>query len=184
MFVPTFEVVGIVTLSKSYKYYGENDENGDDKNVNSLSGDVIDAAISQLGVDFSKYVLPASDANHPAGVPLMAMLYAGPGEATESRETGADYLWPCMWDYHMDDVGNGEYAGLHFNSFFIGNELYTDRTLAGIGTFCHEFGHALGLPDFYVTDFSYTGDFAFCLWSVLAFACRPGRYRSDNRYGG
>ena len=171
MFVPTFEVVGIVTLSKSYKYYGENDENGDDKNVNSLSGDVIDAAISQLGVDFSKYVLPASDANHPAGVPLMAMLYAGPGEATESRETGADYLWPCMWDYHMDDVGNGEYAGLHFNSFFIGNELYTDRTLAGIGTFCHEFGHALGLPDFYVTDFSYTGDFAFCLWSVMDMGC-------------
>ena len=26
--------------------------------------------------------------------------------------------------------------------------------MCGIGTFCHEFGHVLGLPDFYVTDYS------------------------------
>lgn len=172
MFVPTFDVVGIVTLSKSYKYYGENDENGDDKNLDYISGDVINAAISQLGVDFSKYVIPARDANHSEGVPLMAMFYAGPGEATEPSETGADYMWPCMWDDHMDTVAHGDYAGIHFNSFFIGNELFSDRTLAGIGIFCHEMGHILGLPDFYVTDYGYTGDHAFYLWSVMDMGCK------------
>ena len=167
MFVPYFDVVGIVTLSKSYKHYGENDEDGNEKNADELSGDVIDAAISQLGVDFSKYVIPAGDDNHSEGVPLLAMLYAGPGEATEDPETGADYLWPCMWDSYNDSVGKGNYAGLHFNSFFIGNEIYTDGTLAGIGTFCHEMSHTLGLPDFYVTDYSYQGDYSFSLWSVM-----------------
>ena len=169
MFVPTFDVVGIVTLSKSYKYYGEHDESDPDiidKRIDELPGDVINAAIEQLGVDFSKYVVPAGDENHAEGVPLMAMFYAGPGEATESPETGADYLWPCEWD-GIEDLAQGDYAGIHFNSFFIGNELYTDKTLMGLGVFCHEMGHALGLPDFYVTDYSYSGDDAFGLWSIM-----------------
>ena len=170
MFVPTFDVVGIVTLEKSYKYYGEHDENNEDyvdKRIDELSGDVINATVSQLGVDFSKYVVPAGDENHSEGVPLLAMFYAGPGEATEPIETGADYLWPCEWDAIEDPIAQGDYAGVHFNSFFVGNELNYDRTLMGIGVFCHETGHALGLPDFYNTDYSYADDDAFGLWSIM-----------------
>ena len=175
MFVPTFDVVGIVTLDKSYKYYGENDEdnpNISDKHLEDLPGDVINAAIVQLGVDFSKYVVPSGDENHAEGVPLLAMFYAGPGEATESPETGTDYLWPCEWEpiedsNSIEDPAQGDYAGIHFNSFFIGNELNTDKTLMGLGVFCHDMSHALGLPDFYVTDYSYSGDDAFGLWSIM-----------------
>lgn len=167
MFVPTFDVVGIVTLSKSYKYYGENGKDDlYDLHLDDLPGDVINAAIEQLGVDFSKYVVPAGDANHSEGVPLLAMFYAGPGEATEFDEFAEDYLWPCEWD-DVDDITEGNYVGIHFNSFFIGNELYYDKKLMGIGVFCHEMSHALGLPDFYVTDYSYEGDYAFDLWSIM-----------------
>ena len=174
MFVPTFDVVGIITLSKPYKYYGEHDENDEnivDKRIDELPGDVISAAVSQLGVDFSKYVVPAGDENHAEGVPLLAMFYAGPGEATEPAEIGADYLWPCEWDAVDDPVAQGNYAGVHFNSFFVGNELYYDRALMGMGVFCHETGHALGLPDFYVTDYSYEGDSAFGPWSIMDSGC-------------
>lgn len=174
MFVPTFDVVGIVTLSNPYKYYGEHDENDEnivDKRLDDLPGDVISAAVSQLGVDFSKYVVPAGDENHSEGVPLLAMFFAGPGEATEPAETGGDYLWPCEWDAVEDPDAQGNYAGVHFNSFFIGNELYYDRTLMGMGVFCHETGHALGLPDFYVTDYSYEGDSAFGPWSIMDSGC-------------
>jgi M6 family metalloprotease-like protein len=180
MFMPTFDVVGIVTLDKSYKYYGEPDENDEnivDKRLDDLPSDVINAAIEQLGVDFSQYVVPAGDENHSEGVPLLAMFFAGPGEATEPVETGRDYLWPCEWDGAEDPIAQGNYAGVHFNSFFIGNELYTDRTLMGMGVFCHETGHALGLPDFYVTDYSYSEDDAFGLWSIMD--C--GAYINDAR---
>ncbi len=167
MFVPTFDVVGIVTLSKSYKYYGKNDSEGYDQNVDPLPNDVVSAAVEQLGVDFKQYVVPAGDANHSAGVPLLAMFYAGRGEATEGDD-GSDYLWPCEWDAEEDPVGGGTYNGVHFNSFFIGNELYSGGgSLMGMGVFCHEFGHALGLPDFYVTDYSYESDDAFGLWSIM-----------------
>lgn len=169
-FIPTFDVVGIVTLSNPYKYYGEHDENDPDivdKHMDDLPGDVISAAISQLGIDFSQYVVPAADENHAEGVPLLAMFYAGPGEATEPTETGADYLWPCEWDDTDDPIAQGNYGGVHFNSFFVGNEQYTDRSLMGMGTFCHETGHALGLPDFYVTDYNYTEDDPFSLWSIM-----------------
>lgn len=168
-FIPTFDVVGIVTLDKSYKDYGENDRDGNDKGLDNLPGHVISAAISQLGADFSKYVVPAGDSNHTTGVPLLAMLYAGKGEATEEETTSNSYfLWPCEWDDVEDPVGYGTYNGVHFNSFFVGNELNTGgSSLMGMSVFCHEFGHALGLPDFYCTDYSYSYDDAFGLWSIM-----------------
>jgi len=166
-FIPTFDVVGIVTLDNTYKYYGENDSNGNDQRLDELPGDVISAAITQLGTDFSKYVVPAADTHHKNGVPLLAMFYAGKGEATESETTSNSYyLWPCEWDDEEDPVGGGNYNGIHFNSFFIGNELFGSK-LMGMSVFCHEFGHALGLPDFYCTNYAYSNDDPFGLWSIM-----------------
>ena len=163
-FIPTFDVVGIVTLTKASTYYGKDkSEDEIDINMDQLPGDVISAAISQLGVDFSKYVVPAGDSYHKQGVPLMCMLYAGQGEATGG---GEDSIWPCEWDAEEDPAGQGTYSNVHFNSFFVGNELL-DNKLMGMAVFCHEFGHALGLPDFYVTDYSYDSDDPFGHWSIM-----------------
>lgn len=176
-FVPTFEVVGIVTLDRGYAYYGTNNNNDEDQHLDLLPGDVLDKAVNTLGIDFSKYVLPAGDSNHSTGVPLLAMFYAGKGEATEQQTTAnSKYLWPCEWD-DVEDLKGGDYHGVHFNSFFIGNELYSGGTaLMGMGVFCHEFGHALGLPDFYCTDYSYSNDDAFGNWSIMD----TGAYEGDS----
>ena len=164
MFVPTFDVVGIVTLSNNYSTYGYDSDPYEviDDNIDQLPRDAVAAAVSQLGVDFSQYVIPAGDANHKAGVPLVCILYAGRGQATESQSNAnSKLIWPCEWDCDED------ISGTHFNSWFVGNELYYDGSLNGIGTFCHEFGHALGLPDFYCTDYSYEEDDAFSDWSIM-----------------
>ena len=161
-FVPTFDVVGVVTLSNKCSYYGKNDRDGNDQNLDALPADVVSAAISQLGTDFSKYVVPAGDSYHSAGVPLLAMLYAGEGEATGGS---TNTIWPCEWDADEDAKG-GTYSGVHFNSFFVGNELLGSK-LMGMAVFCHEFGHALGLPDFYVTNYSYENDDPFGHWSIM-----------------
>lgn len=164
MFVPTFDVVGIVTLDESYVTYGNDSDPYEsiDDNIDQLPRDAVAAAVDQLGVDFSQYVVPAGDTNHKAGVPLVCILYAGKGQATESEsDENSQLIWPCEWDCDED------MSGTHFNSWFVGNELYYDGELNGIGTFCHEFGHALGLPDFYCTNYNYKNDDPFSDWSIM-----------------
>ena len=166
LFRPTFDVAAKVTLSRTRAYYGK-DRNEDyiDVNLETFQTDVLNAAVA-AGVDFSKYV-------YQGGVPCVIMLYAGQGEANSYEDEASDYLWPCEWDEDADFTLGGK--TVHINSFFVGNEIqydydidsYNSRTgeytykkvgdpyLEGIGTFCHEFGHALGLPDFYCTDYSH-----------------------------
>lgn len=173
MFKPTFDVVGIVTLSNKYSYYGRDSGSTIDANVDDLAPDAVAAAISQLGTDFSQYVRTTTNSlKTTTGVPLVCILYAGYGQATgssSSEETNT--VWPCEWDCDEN------YSGTHFNAWFVGNELYTDGTLMGMGVFCHEAGHALGLPDFYCTNYNYSNDDPFSNWSIMD--C--GAYVNDAR---
>lgn len=152
LFQPTFDVVAKVTLDKNYRYYGRNNSYGD-VNLEQFVEDAVKKAIAQ-GVDFNQY----KDAD--GKIPLVSVLYAGKGEATTNND---DLLWPAQFDYESD----ANIGGFHFNGAFVGNELDDNGSLMGMGVFCHEFGHALGLPDFYCTDGSYEGDNAFGNWSIM-----------------
>lgn len=169
MFIPTFDIVGTVTLDKAYADYGKNITSGEYKDCDvGLAEDnffVVESVKKAVesGVDFSKYAVNGS-------VPLVSILYAGPGEATEDDD-GEDYIWPCEFDIDED------IEGVHFNSYFVGNELYYDGSLMGMGVFCHEFGHALGLPDFYCTNYSYSFDDGLSNWSIMD----TGAYVKDSR---
>lgn len=173
MFRPKFDVVTKVALSKKRAEYGKDRGDNIDVNLGDFYIDAIEAA-AEAGMDFSKYV-------YQGGVPCIILLYAGQGEANSYEEGSADYLWPCEWDEDSDFTLGGK--KVHINSFFIGNEIqYSykntgsynapvyertgDPMLAGIGTFCHEFGHALGLPDFYCTDYSHTAT-ALDYWDIM-----------------
>ena len=150
MFVPTFDVVAKVTLTKGYAYYGANGAYGNDVRVGTMIKEAVEAAKSQ-GVDFSNYYVDGK-------VPLVSVLYAGQGEATGGDE---NTIWPHESDF------NATLGGYRFASYFVGNELYYDGNLMGMGVFVHEFGHALGFPDFYDPTYSYDNDDPFGYWSVM-----------------
>ena len=61
------------------------------------------------------------------------------------------------------------YDGVQLDSYACSNELNYNYSGAidmdGIGTFCHEYGHVLGLPDLYAA--SYTGAFTPGSWELM-----------------
>lgn len=155
MFTPDFDVVAKVSLDRTCAYYGANNGNYKDTRASQLVKDAVNGAISQ-GVDFSKFEVKYS-------VPNVIILYAGYGEATGGSPS-------TIWPHELtlpDNYAIGDYL---FGSYFMGNELYGSDgdQLMGMGVMVHELSHALGLPDFYETSYSYQyQDQPMSSWSVM-----------------
>ena len=135
---PQFDVVGPVTVSQNMAYYGGNNSYGD-KNPEAM---IIEACkLVDDSVDFSLY-----DNDNDGIADFVYVIYAGYGEADGGA---ANTIWPhqyYIYQYlNLDDTKIYRYA--------CSNEMdnYTKHH-TGIGTFCHEFSHVLGLPDLYETD--------------------------------
>ncbi len=146
IFDPQFDVVGPITLSHNMAYYGANDEDGHDARRKEMVAEAVDMA-DQQGVDFSQY-----DNDGDGYIDNIFIFFAGYNEA----EGGPDgSIWPHAGSIYnsrtVDGVITWDYACA---SELKGN---TGSTMAGIGTFCHEFGHVIGLPDFYDTDYEENG---------------------------
>lgn len=160
MFSPTFEIVAKVKLSQKRAYYGtnRNGSSGADIRSREMIREAIKLAKAEKGdTYFDKFLKNGVIQN-------VTVLYAGEGEANYGAP--AEAIWP-----HELDI-NENIEGYYFKSYFVGNEVGPQaNTIAGIGVFCHEFGHALGLPDFYPTDYSYDDDYAFGAWSLMESGC-------------
>lgn len=142
-FSPEFVVVGPYTLPNKMEYYGKNNANGDARAQNLI----IDAcrAADSAGVDFSAY-----DTDGNKKVDNVFVYYAGHNEAEGAP---AESVWP----HRSMIISQQEFDGVRLYDYACTSELKSNKgaTMCGIGTFCHEFGHVLGLPDFYVTDYSH-----------------------------
>lgn len=142
-FSPRFDVAGPVDLPQSRFHYAKNDYYGNEPYAHEM---VIDAAAILDGeIDFSDY-----DTDGDGMVDNIFVIYAGKGEA----DTGmSGYVWPHSYELLKADPENVyKHDGVVLNSYACTNEMagQYDRP-AGIGTFVHEFGHIIGLPDLYST---------------------------------
>lgn len=142
VFSPTFDVVGPYTLPNNMTYYGENDANGDDKKPQQMVIDACTLAYNN-GVDFSKY-----DTDNDGFVDNIFIYYAGHNEA---ENAGANTVWPHRWSLADNST---KFNGKIVYDYACTSELRgaAGSNMCGIGTFCHEFGHVLGLPDYYATN--------------------------------
>lgn len=168
-FDPIFDVVGPITVSNNYAYYGENDESGNDIRPRELLIEAVKKASSSYGVDFSNY-----DNDNDGVIDNVFMYYAGYNEA-EGAPTNT--IWPHKWSV----VGYNEYVnGKRISNYACSSELRSNsgNTMAGIGTFCHEFGHVLGLPDFYDTNYKEEGSgVGLGIYSLMS----SGSYNNDGK---
>ena len=157
-FTPTFDVVGPVKLPKPQTYYGaEND------NITDLMTDACNAVDNE--VDFSQY-----DANGDGLVDLVYIIYAG-HSANYRGNTSTD-----IWPKSGTTIISKTFDGKSIRRYGVSNELagrenkkQEKETIHGIGLFCHEFSHTLGLPDIYAykTDAEDQNDQGMELWDLM-----------------
>ena len=174
VYQPDFEVFGIYELSQNREYYGGHSGGNNDKGLGYLVTEACELAAAD-NVSFKPY-----DTNNDDYCDVVIVIYAGVGEA-QAYWTHPEAVWPCNWD-----LSSAAYYGMggqgafrpnpgdpYVNTFAVFNELYgsndSSTTIDGIGTFAHEFGHCLGLPDFYDTNDS--GHFGMGDWSIMCMGC-------------
>ena len=155
LYQPQFDVYGPVTLSKAQNYYGANDSQGNDKYATDA---VIEACIlaneQYSDLNFADY-----DWNNDGYVDFVYVIYAGKGEADGGAKTT---IWPhnynIQWivgtSYSVYTKADTKLDGKYLDNYAMSQELNGwDGSLAGNGVFCHEFGHVIGFPDFYDTNY-------------------------------
>lgn len=173
----TFDVIGPVRVSKSATYYGGPSAYfGGTDHIGEFISEVVTLADAAYDIDWTQY-----DWDGDGEVEQVFVLYAGYGQAT-GGPTGT--IWPNAWtlDEALQNAdGNGaiDLQGTIVNQYACSNELYSNsgKTYMGLGVFCHEFSHCMGLPDMYDTNYGSTptmGD-----WDLLA----SGSYNGPNGIG-
>ena len=176
-FEPIFDVYGPVDLTNNMAYYGGNSGGGDKQPQLA----VLHAAQSlNSTVDFSQY-----DYDNDGYVDMILMYYAGYNEAEGGP---ANSIWPHQWSLYGQT--NESFDGKRLGAYFCTSELkgYNGTNMCGIGTTCHEFGHSLGLPDFYDTNYETNGDAGalydfstMCGGSYNNNGCTPPYFNAEER---
>ena len=162
----SFEVSTIVTLPFNRTYYGGNASDGSDKAPAEMIRDACKLADDEI--DFSRY-----DDDKDGKVDNVFVFFAGSDEADGAPE---ECIWSHAWYVYSGAGISVRLDGVQIDRYACTSEIsrrYTtngrfNEYLSGIGTFCHEYSHTFGLPDFYDTDYEKDGGWAAGLWGCTS----------------
>jgi len=142
----TVDVFGPYTASQNMSYYGANDAYGNDQNPRALVTEAVNAA--DASANFANY-----DNDGDGTVDGVYVIYAGYGEEAGAS---ADAIWAHAWSITPVTKDGKTISKYSCSAELRGN---SGTTITSIGVICHEFGHVLGAPDYYDTDYSTGGQF-------------------------
>jgi len=167
-FVFVADVYGWYLMDSTYDYYVDSNR-GFGTYPQNAQGMVRHALeLTDSEIDFSQY-----DNDGDNYVDALIIVHAGPGyEETLDVTMIHSHKWNLDSTFTSDD---GTYL-FEYNMNPEESAGYYQPTYEriNIGVFCHEFGHTLGLPDLYDTDYSSSGVGA---WSLMA----SGSYNGDSK---
>ncbi|WP_302824832.1 M6 family metalloprotease domain-containing protein [Leyella stercorea] len=156
-----FDVVGPVTMSKNYGYYGYDSSYQKDEKVYEMIKEASDAIQDQVN-------LKDYDWDGDGEADQVFFLYAGLGQASGGT---ASTIWPHESELRYWPCGVLSYSTGKINTYACANELQPETQgssryiSAGIGTICHEFSHCLGFADMY--DTSGGGGYGMSVFDVM-----------------
>jgi M6 family metalloprotease-like protein len=153
VFTPEFVVIGPLTLDKSYSYYGANTASKKDVNISEFYMDAIQKALESYS-GWNEF-----DNDNNGTVDMAFFIFAGPGE--NQSGISKEHIWP------KENPDGGTVGDTEIGCYACCGELTYDE-FAGIGTFCHELSHALGLTDTY----DYNGvAYGMGYWDLMDSGC-------------
>ncbi|WP_288317459.1 M6 family metalloprotease domain-containing protein [Xylanibacter caecicola] len=159
-----FDVTGPVQMPNGYAYYGANTGLlGSDAHPDEMVEYACKAVADK--VNFADY-----DWDGDGEADQVCIIYAGRGEASGGD---ANTIWPHegqLTRYGKDVMIDG----VKVDTYALSCELGEKGTIDGIGTFCHEFSHCLGIPDMY--DTSNSGGYGMYRWDIMSY----GNYNGDS----
>jgi len=164
---PVFDVFGPVTLSHNQKYYGQNVSPNDEDSEDKYATDAVIEACILANQQYSNLNFADYDWNNDGYVDFVYVIYAGKGAADGG---GLNTIWPHNYSvqavlyynernhqyncYSVYTKNDTKLDGKYLDNYAMSQEIDGQTgNRAGNGTFCHEFGHVIGLPDFYDTDY-------------------------------
>ncbi|MDO4191131.1 MAG: M6 family metalloprotease domain-containing protein [Bacteroidales bacterium] len=176
LFTPIFDVYGPYTVSQTMAYYGAPKGSSNDSEVRQMITEACNLANDD--VDFSIY-----DTDNDGKVDNVFVYYAGHNQAEGGSSNS---IWP-----HRSTLMSPTYLqldGKYIYDYATTSELKgaSGSTMCGIGTFCHEFSHVLGLPDLYDTDYSSSPNIG--TWDIMCSGnynnggCTPPVYSAYERF--
>lgn len=142
-----FDVVGPVTMSKNYGYYGNDGAYQKDEKVYEMIKEACDGIKDKVN-------LKDYDWDGDGEADQVFFLYAGLGQASGGSHST---IWPHESELRYWPCGVLSYSTGKINTYACANELQPETQgssryiSAGIGTICHEFSHCLGFADMYDT---------------------------------
>ncbi len=176
---PQFDVFGPVTLSRNVAYYGTDkpgQDEGDDQHATDAVVEACILANEQFTINWADY-----DSDSDGYVDFVYVIYAGKGQADGGT---SETIWPHNWSvesarqygYCTYTATQCKVGGKKLDNYAMSGEI-SGSSLGGIGTLCHEFGHVMGLPDLYDTDYgtNYENNLTPNDWNIMD----GGSYNGD-----
>ena len=162
----TVDVAGPYTASNTQAYYGANTAGqATDIRPRELVTEAVNLA--NADVNFADY-----DNDGDGNVDGVYIIYAGHGEEVGA---GTDAIWAHAWS-----IPSVTLDGKNISRYSTSSELRdgSGSGLTRIGVICHEFGHVLGAPDYYDTDYGTGGQYnGNGHWDLNA----SGNYNNDSK---
>nr|WP_240633579.1 immune inhibitor A domain-containing protein [Planomicrobium okeanokoites] len=171
-------VAGWYTADHPAAYYGGNYPTADDSDARPR--DLVMEALTKAGqdpnVDLSEYDVWDRDDydgdgvyNEPDGIiDHLMVVHAGVGEEAGGGKLAGDAIWSHRWNLGaLKAVPGGTSNSDRFGGLLGAYDYTIEPEDGAVGVFAHEFGHDLGLPDEYDTQYTGAGE-PVSYWSIMS----------------
>lgn len=165
-------IAGWYTASKPAAYYGNND-NGDIRSLvrEGLAAASLDPNVNLADFDVEdRYDLDGDgDLWEPDGLVDHVMIFhSSIGEEAGGGKLGVDAIWAHRWNLGGVFGIPGSSTPVPYWGGAMGAYDYTVQPIdSAVGVVTHEYGHDLGLPDEYDTEYSGRGE-PVSFWSIMS----------------